>query len=158
MSDVKTRPRTAIAYEADFHAWSKDQAAKLRVLRPLDIDWENIAEEIESLGGSQRREIRSRLVVLLTHLLKWAFQAGERSNSWRASIAGARKEILSELSESPSLKRYPAEILAGQYDLARLEASGQTGLALETFPETCPFTIEQVLAPSFWPDAAAGAR
>ncbi len=56
MSDVKTRPRPSTAYEADFHAWSKDQAARLRDLRPKSLDWENIAEEIESLGGSQRRE------------------------------------------------------------------------------------------------------
>jgi hypothetical protein len=154
MSGVKMRARPAIAYEADFHAWSKDQAARLRDLRPNSIDWENIAEEIEGLGGSQRREIRSRLVVLLTHLLKWAYQPHQRSNSWRASIAGAREEILSELSESPSLKRYPGEVLLRQYAIARLDASGQTELPLETLPETCPFTIEQVLDPSFWPDAA----
>lgn len=154
MSDVKTRPRPAIAYEADFHAWSKDQAARLRELRPNSIDWGNIAEEIEGLGGSQRREIRSGLIVLLTHLLKWTYQPHERSNSWRASIAGARDEILSELSESPSLKRYPNEVLARQYEIARLEASGETGLPLAAFPETCLFTVAQVLDPSFWPDAS----
>lgn len=153
MSDVKTRPRPAIAYEADFAAWSKDQAERLRELRPNRIDWENIAEEIEGLGGSQRREIRSRLVVLLTHLLKWAYQPDQRSNSWRASVAGAREEILLELSESPSLKRYPGEVLARQYAIACLDASGQTELPLEVFPETCPFTIDQVLDPDFWPDA-----
>ena len=154
MSDVKTRPRPPAAYETDFHAWSKDQAARLRELRPNSIDWENIAEEIESLGGSQRREIRSRLVVLLTHLLKWAYQPGGRGNSWRGSITLARSEIANEIAESPSLRRYPGEELDAQYKIARLKASGQTKLSLETFPETCPFTVDQVLDPDFWPDAA----
>ena len=153
MSDVKTRPRPSAAYEADFHAWSKDQAARLRELRPNSIDWENIAGEIEDVGGWQRREIRSRSVVALIHLLKWSYQPDGRNNNWRASIAGARAEIHHEISESPSLKRYPKEMLDRQYALARLEASGETGLSLHVFPEACPFTIEQVLDPDFWPDA-----
>jgi hypothetical protein len=153
MSDVKTRPRQGITYEADLHAWSKDQAARLRDLRPNSIDWENIAEEIESLGGSQRREIRSRLVVLLTHLLKWAYQPGGRGNSWRGPIALARNEIAREIGESPSLRRYPGEELEALYEVARLKASGQTKLALVVSPEACPFTIDEVLDPSFWPDA-----
>jgi len=153
MSDVKTRARPDVDYDSDFHAWSQDQAALLRELRPNSIDWENVAEEIETLGGSQRREIRSRLIVLLTHLLKWAYQPTGRGNSWRASIVGAREEILSELQDSPSLKRYPAEVLPKQYTVARLEASGQTGLELSAFPEACPFTIGEVLDPSFWPGA-----
>ncbi len=153
MSDVKTRVRPAPAYQADFHAWSKDQAARLRDLRPQNLDWENLAEEIESLGGSQRKEIRSRLFVALKHLLKWAYQPKGRNNSWKASIAGARDEILNELSDSPSLKRYPAEVLDREYVIARLDTSGETGLPLELFPETCPLTIEQVLDPDFWPDA-----
>jgi hypothetical protein len=153
MSDVTARARTAIAYDADFRAWSKDQAARLHELRPNSIDWENIAQEIEGLGGSQRREIRSRLIVLLMRLLKWAYQPDQRSNSWRASIVGAREEILSELSESPSLKRYPGEVLARQYEIARLDASGQTQLSLDAFPEACPFTVDKILDPDFWPEA-----
>jgi hypothetical protein len=153
MSDMKTRTRTPAPYEADFHAWSKDQAARLRDLRPNSLDWENIAEEIESLGGSQRREIRSRLIVLLTHLLKWAYQPEGGRHRWRASIALARSEIAKELGESPSLRRYPGQELDDQYSIARLKAAGQTGLALATFPEACPFTVEQVLDPDFWPEA-----
>ena len=153
MSDVKIRPRRPAAYQADFHAWSKDQAARLRNLRPNSIDWENIAEEIESLGRSETREIRSRLVVLLTHLLKWVYQPEGGKNRWRASIGVARSEIAKELEESPSLRRYPGQELHDQYALARLKASAQTGLSLDTFPEACPFTIEQVLDPDFWPDA-----
>ena len=154
MADLKTRIRPPVAYEADFHAWTSDQAARLRDLRPNSIDWENVAEEIESLGKSQRREIRSRLVVLLAHLLKWAYQPDARSNSWRASIVEARTEILGELDESLSLRRYPAEVLAQQYEVARLAASGDSGLDVDTFPEACPLTIEEVLDPGFWPETS----
>jgi Domain of unknown function DUF29 len=155
MSDAKTRARPTAAYGTDFYAWTRDQAARLRELRPNSIDWENIAEEIKGLGGSQRREIRSRLVVVLTHLLKWTYQPDGRGNSWRASIAVARQEIAKELSESPSLRRYPGEELADQYSVARLKAAGQTKLSLELFPTTCPFTIGEVLDPDFWPDTTA---
>jgi hypothetical protein len=151
MSDVKTRAKP-MGYEEDFYAWSQDQAARLRATKPRDIDWENLAEQIESVGGSQRREIRSRLIVLLKHLLKWRYQPEQRSNSWKASIAGARREIGQEITESPSLRRYPAQVLSDQYELARLEASGETGLPESIFPETCPFTIEEVLDPDFYPE------
>jgi hypothetical protein len=152
MADVKIPLRSAPAYDVDFYAWTQDQGRRLRDTRPNSVDWANVAEEIEGLGRSQRSQIRSRLVVLLTHLLKWAYQPEKRSDSWRASITGARSEIADELSDSLSLERYPGQVWDRQYVLARLEASGQTGLDLEMFPERCPFTIAQVLDPDFWPD------
>jgi hypothetical protein len=152
MNDIEAG--RAPTYAGDFFAWTQDQSRRLRELRPNSIDWENLAEEIEGLGKSQRSEIRSRLIVALTHLLKWAYQPDGRSNSWRASLTGARNEILDELSESPSLRRYPGEVLARQYPVARMEASGETGLPLEMFPEECPYTIEEVLDPDFWPDVS----
>ena len=156
MSDVKTRSRPTPTYKGDFYAWTQDQAARLRDLRPNSLDWENVAEELETLGRSQRSEIRSRLVVALTHLLKWAYQPDQRTNSWRASIVGARDEIGEELDDSPSLRDYPRTVLPKQYSVARLKAAGDTGYPLETFPETCPFTIEQILDPDFYPDAPGG--
>jgi hypothetical protein len=153
MSDLKTPTRRAASYEADFYAWTRDQAARLRDQKPEGIDWENIAEEIETSGRSERREIRSRLIVLLHHLLKWQFQPENRSNSWRASIVGARRELLRDLSENPSLKGYTTQILNDQYELAVLQAAGGTGLPDSAFPKRCPFTIEQVLDPDFWPES-----
>ena len=73
-------------YETDFNAWLQDQAAKLRDRSHNDLDWENLAEEIESVGRSQKNEIRRRLQVLVLHLLKWQFQPGRRSESWRITI------------------------------------------------------------------------
>src|SRR4029079_6001266 len=86
MNDVNTRP--AISHEGDFFAWSQDKGRRLREIRPTRIDWQNVAEEIEGLGRSQRSEIRSRLFVALAHLLKWAHQPDKRNNSWRAAIVG----------------------------------------------------------------------
>ena len=84
MDDLKTKP--APSHEGDFYAWSQDQGRRLREVRPNSIDWENVAEEIESLGRSEKRSIESNLGVVLLHLLKWQFQPGGRSNSWRASL------------------------------------------------------------------------
>lgn len=153
MSDVKTRLRSTAAYEADFHAWSKDQAARLRELRPNSIDWENLAEEIETLGRSEKREIESRMNVLVLHLLKWSWQPEHRKSGWRASIIEQRRQLARIVRENPSLADYPAAVLEEEFEVARLNAADETGLPEETFPETCPFTIDQVLDPDFWPDA-----
>ncbi len=105
-------------YEADYHRWTKDQASALREQRLAEIDWENVAEEIESLGRSDRREIESRLAVILEHLLKWQFQPERRSASWQASLFEQRNRIHRLLLESPSLKGYPATVLDDEYRLA----------------------------------------
>jgi hypothetical protein len=151
MDDVKTRP--ALSYTSDFYAWSQDQGRRLRETRPNSIDWENLAEEIETLGRSEKRSIESNLGVILLHLLKWQHQPGGRNNSWRASIVEHRKRLGRDIKDSPSLKRYPGEVLADQYETARLAASGETQLPEAVFPVSCPYSIEQVLDPAFWPDA-----
>ncbi len=152
MVDVKDRSRASAAYEADFYAWSQDQAARLRELRPNSIDWENLAEEIESLGRSEKREIESRLGVLLLHLMKWAYQPEQRKTGWTATIREQRRKLARGLAENPSLSRHPQAVLADEYEIARLKASDETGLPEAVFPESCPFGMEQVLDPDFWPE------
>jgi hypothetical protein len=157
MSDATLTPPAAIAaYDDDFYAWTQEQARLLRAGRFSDVDIQNIAEELETLGRSQKREIVSRLAVLLLHLLKWTVQPDRRSNSWRATILEQRQRIREELEDSPSLRRWPGARLAREYDLARLKASGETGLPLESFPPACPFTIAQVLDPAFLPGEPGG--
>jgi hypothetical protein len=153
MSDTRTLSRPAAGYEADFYAWSKDQAARLRELRPNSIDWENVAEEIETLGRSEKREIENRLGVLLQHLLKWRYQPERRKPGWRATILEQRRQLRRMLRDNPSLAPYPSSILAEEHEVARLNAADETGLPEEAFPETCPFTIDEVLDPAFWPEA-----
>ena len=110
-----------------------------------------MAEEIESLGRSDRREIESRLAVILEHLLKWQFQPEQRSASWRAALLEQRNLIHRLLQESPSLKSYPVTVLDEEYRLARLKAAGEAGLPLDGLPEQNPFTVEQVLDEDFLP-------
>lgn len=142
------------AYDEDFALWSAEQAALLRAGRLDGLDRDNLAEEIESLGRSEKREIESRLNVAIVHLLKWRFQPDKRKSGWRASILEARRQLSRTLRESPSLKAYPSDVVEEEYESARLKAADETGLPEATFPASCPFTIEQILDPNFLPDAS----
>jgi hypothetical protein len=156
MSDVKTPTKPAPTYEGDYFAWSRDQAARIRAARPKGVDWENVAEEIESLGRSDKRAIGSNLTVILVHLLKWAFQPEKQKSGWDGSIFEHRHRILALIKESPSLRTCPTKALAGEYGIARRQAAGESGLAESAFPRACPFTIEQVLDPAVCPEPKRG--
>lgn len=138
-------------YETDLYLWTQTQAALLRAGRRQDIDWHHLAEEIESLGGSQKSEIRNRLAVLWQHLLKWEFQPQKRKYGWRASIVEQRLQIEGLLEVSPSLKSWPEAALAKAYRLGRVRAAGETGLAESVFPAACPYSLAQVLDDRFYP-------
>ena len=136
-------------YEADFSAWLEQQAELLRRGELSALDTENIVEEIEALGGSQRRELASRLSVLLMHLLKWTMQPDERSNDWRNTINGQRREIERLLKQNPSLRRTVADVIASEYGDAKADAVEETGLVDYPLPVTCPFSPEQVMDRDF---------
>lgn len=138
-------------YETDLHAWSKDQAARLRAQASSAIDWEHVAEEIESVGESERSEIESRLAVLLLHLLKWQFQPERRGGSWKSTMIEQRARLAKRLRRSPSLKHYPAEVLDEEYGYARAKAAGETGLSEQTFPTRCPYSLAEILDLAFYP-------
>lgn len=155
MSAPLSRQRTLDdLYERDFYAWTVAQAKALRELRPRDLDWENVSEEIETLGRSEKSEIATRLNVLLLHLLKWQFQPTGRSASWRASIVEQRMRLRRALKENPSLRSYPSEIVAEEYEIARLKAAGEAGLPAQEFPAGAPYTVDQILSDAFYPGAA----
>lgn len=143
--------RNAIDYHEDYYAWTLEQARLLRSGEMSVIDAENIAEELESMGRSDRRELKSRLVVLVMHLLKWRHQPGARSRSWSATIDEQRLQIEGLLADSPSLRPIAAAMLAEAYEIARARAIAETGLADDTFPEACPFTPDEVLSRVFLP-------
>ncbi|HJU15256.1 MAG TPA: DUF29 domain-containing protein [Stellaceae bacterium] len=146
--------RNSALYDDDFYAWTQEQARLLRAGELSAIDTENIAEEIESLGRSDKREIDSRLTVLLAHLLKWQFQPAMRSTSWSGMIREQRRRIERVLQDSLSLRPAVPELLPQAYADAREDAAEETGLTLSAFPENCPFTPEEVLAQTFLPGAA----
>jgi hypothetical protein len=138
-------------HETDFYAWTQQQAALLRGGRESDADLERIAEEIESMGKTEKRELVSRLTVLLLHLLKWRHQPHLRGASWRLSIANARDEIADLIADNPSLKAQLIEILASAYRYARRKAAVETELAEGEFPPSCPWSFETAIDEGFWP-------
>lgn len=137
--------RNTPAYDDDFVAWLEDQAAHARRGAVDSLDLENIAEELEGMARSDRREIRNRLIVLLLHLLKCKFQPRRRTRGWQAMIAEQRQRIAAVIDDSPSPGSYPDSILGRCYADARSRAALETGLPVGAFPELCPFTTEEIL-------------
>ena len=140
-------------YDSDYFLWSEQQAALLRQGKLTLLDIENLAEEIESLGKSDRRALMSQVHRLLVHLLKWQFQPDRRSVSWEKSIRSARLSVSRILEDSPSLKDAMSARLAKEYDLARRDASRETGLPESVFPAQCPYSDAQILDERFPPQS-----
>ncbi|WP_271252969.1 DUF29 domain-containing protein [Pseudanabaena sp. Chao 1811] len=152
MSQKTLKPELANLYETDYLAWVELTLTKLRSRDLTAIDWDNIIEEIADMGKSTRSSLKSNLRTVLQHLLKWQYQPSHRSRSWQSSIIEHRLRIADAFTESPSLKRYFAEIFDDAYAGAIQLASSETGISKKTFPNTCPYTQEQVLDPDFLPN------
>jgi hypothetical protein len=138
-------------YEADFYAWAYDQAAKVRAGHFTEIDSINIAEELESLGKSQKKELVSRLTVLLAHLLKWQYQPDKKTLSWQLTIEEQRDKLEQHLQENPSLKATLTQSIDSAYRSAVRWAREETELDKETFPVQCPYSWEQISDNHFYP-------
>lgn len=138
-------------YDADFSQWTQQQAALLRKGKWQDLDYANLAEEIESVGRSDKRELGNRLKVLVMHLLKWRYQpeGREHGDSWEDTIWEQRGHIAAILDDSPSLRREVSVRLEQQYPAARRKALRDTQLPDEMLPATCPWTPEQILDEDF---------
>lgn len=139
-------------YEDDRSAWAEKNAQLLRQGRISEIDTLHIAEELEDMGRSEKHALASHLKVLITHLLKWLYQPTFRGVSWQLSIDNSRDEIEQLLEDSPSLRTKLDQIIAARYRAARKRAAMETGLQLETFPESCPFDTARLLDESYWPE------
>ncbi len=138
-------------YEADFYAWTVEQAKFLRDRAWNSLDIPNLVEEIESLGKQERQKLRSRLAILLGHLLKWEFQPSYRSNSWLGTIREQRRRIIELLEENPSLKPYLPEAKEKTYQDGLDLAVQETSLSYKIFPSECPYDLDQVLDSKFFP-------
>ena len=139
------------SYEGDFYAWANEQAGLLRAGRLAEADIAHIAEEIETMGRSEKRELISRLTVLLLHLLKWRYQPRLRGTSWNATIRIQRRDLVAHMDDNPSLKSVLSHAIAQAYGNAVISAGAETGLSEATFPEHCPWTFEQSMDENFWP-------
>jgi len=135
-------------YHIDVAAWATQQADALRRHASNEIDWDNLAEEIEDLASRYRDEIESRLVVICEHLLKLAHLADpDPQRGWRVTIIEQRRRIARIIRKNPSLHSHPSAALAEAYDDARAVVAEYA----DDLPETCPWTITQVLDTDFWP-------
>ncbi len=148
--------RASAAYDEDFYAWTQNQAAELRragaARNNAPIDWANVAEEIESMGRSQKSEIDSRLSVLLIHVLKWLYcpELRERcERGWRLTIIEQREKLIDEMEGSPSLRPFGEAIFAKVYRRARLRAAVEAEAPDAQFPLDPPFTLDQALDPAY---------
>ena len=148
MSKLKAKPSL---YDTDPHAWYWAQAKLLRSGKAAEADLAHIAEELEDMGRSEAKELRSCLRLILSHLLKWQYQPAKRTDSWRDTIDRERDRAALCLDDSPSLKGKLPELFAKAYQLARKEAARETKLPLAEFPETPPYTVEQTLDLDYLP-------
>lgn len=138
-------------YETDYLQWIETTVEKLRIQDYRNVDWDHLVEEIEDMGRSERRSLKSNLIVVLVHLLKWQYQPEYRSGSWEGSIIEHRRRIMEALNDSPSLKPYLDNIFAECYTQAVKQAKAETGLPLETFPKKCPDELVGVINDEFLP-------
>lgn len=137
--------------DTDFAVWAERQIRLLRARNFQELDLAHLIEELESLVANDRRELRSRLDVLLIHLLKCQFQAARKSRSWLGTIAEQRGQLDSLFEKSPSLKPLVAEVLPGCYARAARRAAIETGLPISAFPASNPFSQAEVLDDDFVP-------
>jgi len=143
---------SARLYETDFYGWIQEQAGFLRAGQFVSLDMDNLIEEIESMGKSHQRALESRLEILLIHLLKWRFQPTFRGTSWQLTIKEQRKRIADHLRKNPSLKSRITEAFETAYDYAPYGAARETGMDTSAFPAQCPWTFDQAMDDTFWPD------
>lgn len=143
----------ATNYESDYYGWTQEQAALIRAGKLDQVDLANVLEEIESMGKAQKEALRSRLRVLLAHLLKWQFQSDyPYRRSWELTIKNQRDELEFHLSDNPSLRPKIPEALGNAYRLAIRDAARETGINEKAFPVECPWSYEQVMDSEFWPE------
>lgn len=141
----------ALLYGKDWYTWSMENARLLRAGKFDQVDLNQIAEELEDMGKSEKRAIESHLRNLLLHLLKWQCQPGLQGASWRHSIENARMDLADLFDENPALRARFSEFIPKEYRHAKRDAMYETGLPDVNFPATCPYSLEQLLDEAFWP-------
>jgi Domain of unknown function DUF29 len=151
-------PEVRSRYDRDFFAWTREQAALLRreAARGLasDLDFENLAEEIESLGKRDRRALASQLARITEHLLKLQHaRAEEPRPGWENSVDAHPSKARRILADSPGLKSELRALLSESYEDGRRRATRLLRAELDptTLPETCPCSLNQILDPDWWP-------
>jgi hypothetical protein len=131
-------------YEKDETAWLDRMAVLAEQHQAEEMDFDNLAEFLTSMASRDRKEVKSRITILLLHLLKWEFQPEKQSTSWKVTIRNQRRALSADL-ESGVLYNHAEEVLPLAYADAVEDAIDETGLPAATFPPACPWTLEQML-------------
>ena len=150
---LTTDPRTSL-YEQDFYLWIQETVELLKKGQLEQLDIENLIEEVDSMGKSQRKELKTRLIVLIEHLLKlqyWTTEKDYNARGWRNTIVEQRRQIAYTLVDSPSLKAIINDMFLDCYQDARNDTLRKYQLPLTLFPQECPFSLLEVLDPDFIP-------
>lgn len=140
-------------YERDFYSWIHRNIDLLKQGKLADIDIDILIDELESMAKRDKRELTSRLMILIAHLLKWQFQPENQSGSWRGSIREQRIQLIEQLEESPSLRNSLDESVVKAYPKALALAIDETGLTSKKFPAECPYALKQLLDENFYPNS-----
>lgn len=141
-------------YEQDFYLWIQTTVKLLREGKLEQLDIENLLEEIDSMGRSEKKELKTRLIVLIEHLLKlkyWTEEKDYNARGWRNTVVEQRRQIIYTLADSPSLKSVLNDIFLDCYTDARNDTLRKYQLPYELFPEESPFSLFEVLNPDFIP-------
>jgi hypothetical protein len=156
MGSLKSNPSQL--YDHDYYAWVQDQVRALREHRTEEVDWENVAEEIDDLGKSVRWSVESHLETLVEHLLKLAYaQETVRTRNailWEGTVRLARYKIRRRLAQNPSLRSKLPELFADAYGAGRIRALARMKLPESSIPAAPLWPLEQVLDDNFVPQPA----
>ena len=133
------------SYEQDFYQWTHEQAELLKAGALSQLDVENLIEEIESMGRSEKRELVNRLVILIAHLLKWDCQPERRGRSWELTIKEQRLKLNDHINDNPSLQAIFDDAVISAYRQAIVRAMRESGLPESAFPVNCPYTVVQIM-------------
>jgi predicted DNA-binding ribbon-helix-helix protein len=140
-------------YDQDVYGWATHTAELLRSNKMDEVDFENIIEEIESLGRSEKNGLTSSLRLIISHLLKWQYQPERRTPSWKGTISTHRMQAEFYLEDNPSLKSKIDDILVKAYKRAVIEAANDTLMEDSVFPKECPYSFEEITSNEFYPEA-----
>jgi hypothetical protein len=138
--------------DQDLYGWAVQTAQLLKDKKMNEVNFDEIVEELESLGRSEKHELINRLSLVMAHLLKWQFQPNMRGHSWRYTIREQRDQAKIHWEDNPGLKGKLNEIMMKAYKVAVSKATKETGLDEKTFPQDCPYTLDQLMDETFYPE------
>lgn len=154
MASSSTHDALQTLYNQDFYSWIQ-QTVKALKNRDLDrVDWENLIEEIDSMGHSEKKELKSRLLVIIEHLLKlmfWAEENAQNRRGWRNTVIEQRGQLELLLEDSPSLRPMVQAVFLETYARARTQVLQKSDLPSDSIPQHPPFTSDELLNEAFLP-------